>query len=162
VRGYIQAGLAEVLARQGQQDECYRTLDLSERLLNQAGNIPLEEDLAFVRLTIRSLQDKRGECYVLSGQPRKGIEYLQMAEKSLDRNSPRNHCRLLLQQAEAFFAAGEADICVEYAIEGLQIAQTLGSAGNINWASEIHEKLLISPWRNDPVVGKLGAAIVAK
>ncbi len=162
VRGYIYAGLAEALAREGSRDECYRTLDLAEKLLNQAGSISPEDDVAFVRLTIRSLQDKRGECYVLSGQPWKGIEYLQLAEKLLDRSSPRNHCRLLLQQAEAFFAAGEADTCVEYAIEGLQIARTVGSAGNINWTSEIHEKLLTSSWKGEPVVGRLGAAIVAK
>jgi hypothetical protein len=83
-----------------------------------------------------------------------------MAEKRLDRNLSRNHCRLLLLQSEAFLAAGEPDTCVEYAIEGLQIARTLGSAGNINWTSEIHDKLLVSSWKNEPVVGKLGAAIV--
>jgi transcriptional regulator with XRE-family HTH domain len=162
VRGYIHSGLAEALARKGLRDDCYRMLDVAEKLFHQAGNVSSEDDLAFVRLTIQPFQDKRGECYVLSGQPWKGIEYLQLAEKLLDRNSPRNHCRLLLQQAEAFFAAGEPDICVEYAIEGLQVARTLGSAGNINWASEIHEKLLASSWKNEPVVGKLGASIVAE
>jgi hypothetical protein len=85
-----------------------------------------------------------------------------MAEKSLDRALSRDHCRLLLQQAEAFLVAGEPDTCVAYSIEGLQLARTLGSAGSINWASEIHEKLLASPWRNEPVIGKLGAAIVMK
>ncbi len=162
VRGYIYSGLAEALARKGLRDDCYRTLDIAEKLFNQARNISSEDDLAFIYLTTQSLQDKRGECYVLSGQPWKGIEYLQLAEKLLDGSSPRNHCRLLLQQAEAFLAAGEPDICVEYTIEGLQIARTLGSAGNINWASEIHAKLLASAWKNEPVVGKLGAAIVAE
>jgi tetratricopeptide (TPR) repeat protein len=162
VQSYIYSGLAEALARKGQPDECYRLLDLSEKLFNKGGNDSFEDDLAFVRLTIQSLQDTRGECYVLSGQPRKGIEYLEKAEKGLDRTFSRNYCRLLLQQSEAFLAAGEVDICVERAIEGLEIANTLGSAGNINWASEIHDKLLISHWKNEPVVGKLGAAIVSK
>lgn len=160
VRAYIYSGLAEVLARKGLQNDCYRMLDHAEKLLNKAGSVSFEDDLAFVRLTIQSLQDNRGECYVLSGQPRKGIEYLQIAEKLLDHRLSRNHCRLLMQQAEAFLAAGEPDSCVEYAIEGFGIARMLGSAGNINWASEIHEKLLASRWKNEPVVGKLGAAIV--
>ena len=160
VRGYIYSVLAESLARQGLQDECYRTLDLAEKFFGLAGSGSREEDLAFVRLTIQSLQGKRGECYVLSGQPWKGIEYLQMEERLLDRSSPRDYCRLLFQQAEAFLAAGEPDICVEYTIEGLQLARTIGSPGSINWASEIHEKLLASSWRNEPVVGRLGAAIV--
>ncbi len=160
VRGYIYSVLAESLARQGLQDECYRSLDLAEKFFERARGSSLEDDLAFVRLTVQSLQDKRGECYVLSGQPWKGIEYLQVAEKLLDRNLQRDYCRLLFQQAEAFLAAGEPDICVEYAIEGLQLARTIGSPGNINWASEIHEKLLASSWRNEPVVGRLGAAIV--
>jgi len=120
----------------------------------------LEDDLTFVRLTLQSLQDKRGECYVLSGQPWKGIEHLQRAEKSLDLTLSRNYCRLLFQQAEAFLAAGEPDTCVYHATNGLQIARTLGSMGNINWASEIHTKLLTSLWKNEPIVGKLGAAIV--
>lgn len=162
VRAYINSGLAEAQARKGLQDDCHRTLDLAEKLFNSAGNVSPEDDLAFMRLTIQSLQDDRGECYVLSGQPRKGIEYLQAAEKLLDRNWSRHHCSLLMQQAEAFLAAKEPDICVEYAIEGLQIARTLGSAGNINRASEIHDKLLASTWKNEPVVGRLGAAIVAK
>lgn len=137
-------------------------LDLAEKLLSQAGDISPEDDLAFVRLTVQSLHDKRGECYVLSGQPRKGIEYLQIAERLLDHRWSRNHCRLLMQQAEAFLAVKEPDTCVEYAIEGLQAARVLGSTGNINWASEIHSKLLTSQWRNEPVVGRLGASIVAE
>lgn len=161
VRSYINSGLAEVLARKGLRDDCYRRLDLAESFIN-ARDISPSDDLAFVHLTIQSLQDKRGECYVLSGQPRKGIEYLQTAERFLDRTLSRVHCRLLLQQSEAFLAAGEPDTCVAYAIEGLQLARMLGSAGNINWASEIHDKLLASPWKNEPVIGKLGAAIVLK
>jgi transcriptional regulator with XRE-family HTH domain len=161
VRGYINAGLAEVLARKGLRDECYSTLDLAESLMKIKDLSP-EDDLAFVRLTAQSLQDKRGECYVLSGQPRKGIEYLQKAERCLDRNLSRVYCRLLLQKAEAFLAAGEPDTCIALAIDGLQLARMLGSAGNRNWASEIHEKLLASPWKNEPVIGKLGAAIVMK
>lgn len=161
VRGYINSGLAEALARKGLRDNCYRTLDLAESFM-KAKNISFEDDLAFVHLTIQSLQDKRGECYVLSGQPRKGIEYLQTAERFLDRTLSRDRCRLLLQQSEAFLAAGEPDTCIAYAIEGLQLARALGSAGNINWASEIHDKLLASPWKNEPVIGKLGAAIVMK
>lgn len=162
VRAYINSRLAEVQARKGLHSDCYRTLDIAEKLLNKSGNVLLEDDLAFVRLTIQSLRDDRGECYVLSGQPWKGIEYLQIAQKLLDRNQSRNHCRLLMQLAEAFLVAEEPDACVEHAIEGLQIARMLGSAGNINWANEIHEKLLNSPWKNEIVVGKLGAAIVAK
>jgi tetratricopeptide (TPR) repeat protein len=161
VRAYIHSGFAEAQARKGLRDDCHRTLDFAEKLLNKAGDVSLEDDLAFVRLTIQSFQDDRGECYVLSGQPLKGIAYLEAAEKLLDRALSRNHCRLRMQQAEAFLAAKEPDACVEYAIEGLQIARTLGSAGNINWASEIHDKLLASTWKNEPVVGKLGAAIVA-
>jgi len=160
VRGYINAGLAETLARNGSRDMCYRTLDLAEKFLLQSKSSLSEDNLTFVDLTLQSLQDKRGECYVLSGQPWKGIEYLQRAENSLDHTLSRNHCRLLFQQAEAFLAAGEPDTCVHYAINGLQIARTLRSMGNINWASEIHTKLLTSLWKNEPVVGKLGAAIV--
>ena len=46
-----------------------------------------------------------------------------------------------------------------YATEGLQLARKLGSAGNVTWVSEIHAKLLVSPWKNEPVVGKLGTTI---
>jgi transcriptional regulator with XRE-family HTH domain len=162
VRAYVSSGLAEALARKGQPDACYRQLDLAERLLHQAGAGSPEDDLAGVRLTIQSLQDDRGECYVLSGQPWKGIAYLQAAEMLLPTHLSRNHCRLLMQQAEAYLAACEPDTCVGYAIEGLRIARELGSVGNINWASEIHDKLLSSAWKNEPVVGRLGAAIVAK
>ncbi|HEU5380745.1 MAG TPA: hypothetical protein VFV38_35425 [Ktedonobacteraceae bacterium] len=161
VQGYIYSGLAEALARNGLQDKCYRALDLAEHFMRKR-NPSLEDDMAFISLTLQSLQDKRGECYVLSGQPLKGIEYLQKAERSLNRMLSRNRCRLLLQQAEAFLAAGEPDTCVAYAIEGLQLARALGSAGNINWASEIHEKLLASLWKHEPVIGKLGTAIVMK
>ena len=160
VRGYIYAGYAEALARQGSPDACYRALDFAEKLMHSAGNGVLEDSLAYVHLTPQSLQEKRGECSVLSGQPWKGIEYLQRAEKAVDRSSPRVYCRLLFLQSEAFLVAGEADTSVAYAIEGLQIARTLGSAGNINWAREIHDKLLASTWKHEPVVGKLGATIV--
>lgn len=161
VQGYISSRLAEALARQGLRDSCYRMLDTAEKLMG-ANCTSLEDDQAFVHFTLQSIQDKRGECYVLSGQPQKGIEYLQMSEKSLNGNYSRNYCRLLFQKAEAFLAANEPDTCVAYAIEGLLLARTLGSAGNINWASELHDKLLASPWKNEPVIGKLGTAIVMK
>ena len=118
VRAYINTGFAEAQARKRLQNDCHRTLDIAEKLLDKAGKISSEDDIAFVRLTIQSLQDDRGECYVLSGQPLKGIEYLQRAEKKLDRNLTRNYCRLLMQQAEAFLAAQDPDTCVTYTLKG--------------------------------------------
>ncbi len=161
VKAYILSGLAEVLARTNQRTECYKTLDLAEKLLDRAQLVSSVEDSAHVRLSLQSLEDSRGECYVLLGEPLKGLNYLRTAQKQLDPTMNRNRCRLLMQQSEAFLAAGHPDQCVRYALKGLQLAQALESTSNINWAREIHVKLLQSKWKGEPIVGELGAALIS-
>jgi len=158
-RAYVLSGLAEALARNEYGEECYRMLDQAEQLLDQVQSVPLEEDFAYVQLTMQSLQDSRGECSVLLGEPLKGLDYLIAAEQHLDQKMSRNHCRLLMQQSEAFLAADQPDQCVQRALKGLHIAYQLESTSNINWSREIHVKLQASKWKNEPVVEELKAAI---
>lgn len=159
VKAYILSGLAEALARNGHRDACYRALDEAEHLLQRGPIVSPEEDIAQVRLTLQSLEDSRGECYVLLGEPLKGLDYLQTAQKRLDPAMSRNLCRLLMQQSEAYLAAGYPDQSSAYAIQGLQIARMLESTSNINWSREIYTKLLRSKWKDEPVVGDLEAAL---
>ncbi len=159
VRAYVLAGLAEAQARGGHRDACYRTLDQAEQLLYRSLVVSPDEDIAHVRLTLQSLEDTRGECYVLLGEPLKGLNYLQTAQKSLNPTISRNLCRLLMQQSEAYLAAGYPDQCVHYALQGLHIARTLESTSNINWSHEIHTKLLRSRWGDETVIGELEAAL---
>jgi len=37
-------------------------------LLSKVTTIPIEEDFGYVHLTLQSLADSRGECYVLLGK----------------------------------------------------------------------------------------------
>ncbi len=159
VRAYVLSGLAEALARNGQRDQCYRTLDQAEQLLNRGPLLSPEEDIAQVRLTFQSLEDSRGECYVLLGEPLKGLDYLQTAQRRMNPTVSRNLCRLLMQQSEAHLAAGSPDECVHASLHGLQLARTLESTSNINWSHEIHTKLLRSRWKGEPVVAELEAAL---
>jgi len=158
-QAYVLSRHAEALARKGNYDECVGSLDQAEALLSRAANIPIEEDFAYVHLTLQSLADSRGECYVLLGKPEKGLEHLQAAQKRLNQKMSRNNCRLLMQQSEAYLAAGEPDACVQQALKGLEVAHTLESTSNIHWASEILTKLRSSAFSNEPVVDKLYEAI---
>src|SRR6185312_7287980 len=158
-QAYVLSRHAEALARKGNYDECVGSLDQAEALLSRAANIPIEEDFAYVHLTLQSLADSCGECYVLLGKPEKGLEHLQAAQKRLNQKMSRNNCRLLMQQSEAYLAAGEPDACVQQALKGLEVAHTLESTSNIHWASEILTKLRSSAFSNEPVVDKLYEAI---
>jgi transcriptional regulator with XRE-family HTH domain len=158
-KAYVYSRYAEALARKGNYDECIKALDQAEMLLSSVANVPIEEDFAYVRLTLQSLADSRGECYVLLGKPEKGLEHLQAAQKGLDQKMSRNTCRLLMQQAEAYLAAGLPDTSVHQALHGLEVARGLESTSNINWACEIHAKLRSSAFRNEPVVDQLYEAI---
>lgn len=159
VCAYALSGLAETYARLGEQSLCFWALDQAEGLLLRAG-APSEDDHTFVRLSMPSLDDDRGECYVLLGEASKGIDLLRKAEREMDPELSRNLCRLLMQFAEAYLVAGEPDTCVDYVLRGLDLARTLGSTGNINWAQEILDKLRASVWKQEPVVGKLASAVV--
>ena len=139
--------------------KCIKALDQAEMLLSRVASVPIEEDFAYVRLTLQSLANSRGECYVLLGKPEKGLEHLQAAQKGLDQKMSRNTCRLLMQQAEAYLASGLPDACVHQALHGLEVARGLESTSNINWAREIHAKLRSSAFRNEPVVDELDGAI---
>lgn len=161
VRAYVLSGLAEAYARNGEKDECYHALDQAERYLHRAHYMSVEEDFTYVYLTLQSLEDARGECHVLLGETEKGLHYLQSAQKQQDQKISRNYCRLLMQHAEAFFAAGQPDQCVRYALEGLQLARTLESVSNVHWSYEIYDKLLLSVWKNEGVVKELEEALKA-
>jgi hypothetical protein len=128
-------------------------------LLSRVTSVPIEEDFGYVRLTLQSLADSRGECYVILGKPEKGLEYLQAAQKKLDQKMSRNDCRLLMQQSEAYLAAGSPDACVQQALNGLELAHILESASNVHWASEILAKLRLSAFSKEPVVDELQEAI---
>jgi transcriptional regulator with XRE-family HTH domain len=158
-QAYVLSGYAEALARKGNYDECVQSLDQAETLLNRAATIPIEEDFAYVCLTLQSLTDSRGECYVLLGKPEKGLEYLQMAQKKLDQKLSRNNCRLLMQQSEAYLATGSPDACVQQALKGLEIARILESTSNMHWASEILTKLRASAFSKESVVDELQEAV---
>jgi transcriptional regulator with XRE-family HTH domain len=158
-QAYVFSHNAEALARKGDYDGCIKSLDQAEALLSCAVNIPIEEDFAYVHPSLQSLADSRGECYLWLGKPEKGLEYLQAAQKRLNQKMSRNSCRLLMLQSEAYLAAGQPDACVQQALKGLEVAHTLESTGNINWASEILTKLRSSAFRNELVVGELYEAI---
>ncbi len=160
VKAYIHSELAEALARNKQKSACYRELDRAQQFLDRARAIPVEENFTHIRLTAQSLEDTRGECHVLLGEPHQGLECLRSALGRLDPTMSRRRCRLLMQQAEAHLAANDPVECVGCTLEGLQLALTLQSKGNINWATELHTKLKRSPWRNEQVVDELGAALV--
>ncbi len=55
-KAYVLSGLAEVEARNGHTSACYRLLDQTEHLLDRVQPIPLEEDFAYVQLTMQSFQ----------------------------------------------------------------------------------------------------------
>ncbi len=158
-QAYVLSGYAEALARKGNYDKCIKSLDQAETLLSGVTSVPIEEDFAYVRLTLQSLAYSRGECYVLLGKPEKGLEYLQTAQKKLDQKMSRNNCRLLMQQSEAYLAAGKPDACVQQALKGLEIAHILESTSNVHWASEILAKLRSSAWSRESVVDELQEAV---
>ena len=160
IKVYIWIGLGEAFARNGRKDDCYRTLDRAQKLLAQYSTVPVEKDMAHIRLTMESMDSTRGECSVLLGEPQKGLDYLQSAFRKLDLTMTRRRCRLSMQQAEAYLAAGQPDACVDMTLQGLRLAQALISNENVNWACEIHTKLLASRWQNEPMVGQLRKAIV--
>src|SRR2546427_7858428 len=161
VKAYIKAGLAEALARNHRREECYRTLDEAQAILDRSRPISVGEDCVHIRLTKHSLESTQGECSVLLGEPQKGLDHLQTAQRKLDPTMSRRRCSLFMQQAEAYLAANQLDYCIEQALQGLQIARALNSKENINWASEIHTKLQASSWKYEPVVRQLKAAIVS-
>lgn len=158
-QAYILSGYAEALARGGDYDKCIKSLDQAEALLSRVTPVPIEEDFGYVCLTIQSLADSRGECYVLLGKPEKGLEYLQAAQTKIDHKMSRNNCRLLMLQSEAYLAAGKPDVCVQQALKGLEVARILESTGNIHWAGEILVKLRVSTFCKEPVVDELQEAI---
>jgi transcriptional regulator with XRE-family HTH domain len=160
-KAYIHSELAEALARNKQKSACYRELDRAQEFLDRARAIPVEEDFTHVRLTAQSLEDTRGECYVLLGEPHKGLDCLHSALQRLDPTMSRRRCRLLMQQAEAHLAVNDPVECVRCTVEGLQLALTLQSKGNINWATEIHTKLERSEWRNEQIVAELGTLLAS-
>ncbi|MBO0794917.1 MAG: hypothetical protein J2P36_28745, partial [Ktedonobacteraceae bacterium] len=76
-----------------------------------------------------------------------------------DQKLSRNNCRLLMQQSEAYLAAGLPDACVQHALKGLEVARILESTSNMYWASEILAKLRLSAFSKESVVDDLQEAV---
>jgi tetratricopeptide (TPR) repeat protein len=157
LRGNILSNLSEAHARAGQAQECWRSLGLAERVLEQT-----------LQAQERSYRDFHAE-YV-NGQ--KGIAALMLQDydralrllaKSLKTYPPTRvpaKASRISYQAEAYYGQGAIDYCADSAKEAFTLAAAVGATNSLVRVKQLHTKLLHGRWARERGTVELGMMIV--
>lgn len=139
-RGHILQLLAYTYADVGNAQDFESTIEEATNLLGHAGE---GQDAASKEFIPFEVLEIRGKAMRDLGRPLEAIQYLELAEKSLDGQfvPPRWHALLKISKAQAFCDAGDLAIGIDLAERGLLMAQACASPRQANRVRKLWKKL---------------------
>lgn len=156
VRSYMLQALSEAYAKAQQPRECWHSIHLAERALEQYE---------------QTQQNSKTQLFASSITAQKGVNAVHLhdyeraealIDKALLQYNPtfiRGRARLLALKAEACFGLGSVEESVMLAEEALRLAGSVGSQKTIARIQSLHGLLQASRWRKERSVARLGALL---
>jgi transcriptional regulator with XRE-family HTH domain len=160
LKGYVYQAAAEAYSIVADQD--VQTQKRSLTMLDQVGRIVrkgnLEDDGSFVKLNIAGLYMDRASALTRFHRLGETQNALNIARENLGPELTRWQARLLIAEAEAYFAEGDPDSCCELAFEALKVIHATQSRSNEALVSGLHRRLSLQ-YRHHPLVTRLGVQL---
>lgn len=159
LRGNALALLSEAYAKASQAQECWRTIGLAERVLDQPSSEAERSHRVFNPSMVAA---HKGVDALLLGDYERA---LVLFEKSLVAYNPTmtpGRARLLARKAEAYLGLREIDYCVDVAEQALQLARFVGANNTLKRLEKLYGTLQASHWKREASVLRLGALLEAR
>jgi hypothetical protein len=142
VEGMRQQTLARVHAEYGHKDAFLEAIDAAE---TQAAGLGVEAADWGNEFTITNVRHERAHGHTLLWEPKVALSIYGAAESELQPSSLRDIGNLTILKAQAHAYAGNVDVGVDLAIEGLGFARRYGSARHASRVQRMYDRLSDTP-----------------
>jgi transcriptional regulator with XRE-family HTH domain len=142
VEGMRQQTLARAHAEYGHKDAFLQAIDAAEA---QATGLGAEAANWGNEFTITNVRHERAHGHTLLWEPEVALGIYLAAESGLHPTSLRDIGNFTILKAQAHTYAGNVDVGVDLAIEGLGFARRYGSARHVSRVQRMHDRLSGTP-----------------
>ena len=156
LKGYISQALSEAYAKAQLSQECWRSIGLAERDLEQPDQFQPRGKIHFFASSITA---QKGINAVLLHDHHRALALIDKSLASYNPTFVRGRARLLSQKAESFYGRGHIEESVNTAEEALTLARSVGSNKTIARINTLHTTLAQSTWRKERSIARLGALL---
>lgn len=156
LRGNILAMLSEAYAKSKQSQECWRSIGLASRVLEQNFTLPERSHRIFHASLVAAHEGV--DALLLRNYDRA----IRLIDKSLKIYNPTltpSRARLLARKAEAYYGLEEVDTCTSIATEAITLAYAVGAKNTLLRVRNLYTTLEQSQWKKEPAVIRLGLAL---
>jgi len=156
LRGNILAMLSEAYAKSQQAQECWRSIGLARRVLEQDLTLSERSHRLFHASLVATHEGV--DALLLHDYDRA----LRLIEKGLKIYNPTltpSRARLLARKAEAYYGLHEIDACTTVATEAVTLSYAVGAKNTLLRVRDLYTTLVQSPWKKEPAVIRLGLAL---
>jgi len=156
IRSYILQALSEAYAKTQQSRECWQSIHLAERALEQYRQT---QDYSKTQLFASSIIAQKGVNAVLLHDYERAEALIDKALMQYNPTFIRGRARLLAQKAEACSGLEMAEESATIAEEALRLARSVGSRKTTERIQSLHSRFQESRWRKERSVVRLGALL---
>ncbi|MBV9690759.1 MAG: helix-turn-helix transcriptional regulator [Ktedonobacteraceae bacterium] len=139
LRGGTLCILSDAYARVGQAQQCWRTLDLAENILEQTAQA---QERTYTAFNAARLNAHKGIAAVTLRDYDRAFRLLDKSLKTYDPTRVPERARLIVRQAEAYYGQGDVDYCTDTAKEAFTLAAAVAGKSTLMRVKNLHTKLL--------------------
>jgi transcriptional regulator with XRE-family HTH domain len=147
VEGMRQQTLARAHAEYGRREAFLRAIDAADEQARQGAPAALDWGKEFTLTTVRL---ERAHGHTLLWEPELALAIYLATEPELHPVSLRDIGNFTILKAQAHTYAGDVDVGVDLAMEGLEAARRYGSARHISRVQRLHDRLNGTPLGSSP------------
>ncbi|MBV9705840.1 MAG: hypothetical protein JO125_00340 [Chloroflexi bacterium] len=156
LRGNILSNLSEAHARAGQAQECWRTLGLAERVLEQT---PQAQERSYRDFHAEYVNGQKGIAALMLQDYDRALRLFDKSLKTYPPTRVPAKASRISYQAEAYYGQGNIDYCAEAAKEAFTLAAVVEAKNTLVRVKQLHTKLLHDGWTRERGTVELGVMI---
>ncbi|MBV8822849.1 MAG: helix-turn-helix transcriptional regulator [Ktedonobacteraceae bacterium] len=156
LRGNTLCILSEAYARVGQAQECWRTLGLAERALEQT---PQAQERSYREFHAEFVHAQKGIVALILQDHDRAVRLFDKSLKTYPPTRVPAKAGLIVRQAEAYYGQGSVDYSADAAKEAFSLAVAVGKNNILVRVKQLHTKLLHDGWTRERGTVELGMMI---
>jgi tetratricopeptide (TPR) repeat protein len=156
LRGNTLCILSEAHATVGQAQECWRTLGLAERVLEQTSQA---QERSYREFHAEFVHAQKGIVALILQDYDRAVRLFDKSLKTYPPTRVPAKAGLIVRQAEAYYGRGTVDYCADAAKEAFSLAVAVGKKNILVRVKQLHTKLLHDGWVRERGTVELGMMI---